>query len=231
MILRQIVCLGVLTYALAAQDMGKVHFIRASGEASVSAKPDQAQVSIGVISRAVTAEAAAAQNATESSQVLAAVKAALETGGTVKTSGYSISPQYDYSNNHAPKVTGYEASNTVMVTIDQLARLSKVIDAATSTGANNINGIFFTLRDDSGVRAQVLAEAAVKARANAEAIAKALNVRVMGVLQAEPSEAPIVRPMPMMAAKNFVAGAAPATPIESGSLDIRATVTVTLEVQ
>ena len=230
MVLGQLICLTVLTGAVTAQDMSKVHFVRASGEASVSAKPDQAQVSIGVMSRANTAETAAAQNASESSRVLGAMKAALGAGGTVKTSGYSISPQYDYSNNHAPKVTGYEASNTVMVTVEQLPLLSKVIDAATSTGANNVNGISFTLRDDSAVRAKVLAEAAVKARANAEAIAKALNVRIVGVLRAEPSEAPVVRPMPMMAAKAF-GGAAPATPIESGDLDIRATVTVTLEVQ
>ena len=117
------------------------------------------------------------------------------------------------------------------VTVDDLALLGKVIDAATATGANNVNGISFKLKDASAVRAQVLGDAAVRARANAEAIAKALGVQVAGLLSAEPSEVPTIRPM----MKSFVAGAAladrVATPIEAGDLDIHATVTVMLEVR
>src|SRR5581483_298458 len=161
---------------LPAQEAPRAHFVRASGDAVIHAKPDRAEITIGVSSRASSAQAAAAKNAEESSQVQAAIKQALDGGGTVKTSGYSLSPQYDYSNGHAPRLTGYEANNTVTVTIDQLSLLGKVIDAATGTGATNINGVSFTLKDDSAVKQQALSEAATKARANAEALARALDV-------------------------------------------------------
>jgi uncharacterized protein len=219
--------------AAAAEDSAaKVHFIRASGEATVHAKPDRAQVSIGVVTQAPTAPAASAQNATQTSAVLDAVKRALGSNDEIKTSGYSISPQYQYTNGRPPKITGYQASNSVLATVDDLSLTGKVVDAASDAGANNITGISFSLRDDNAIRAQALAEAALKARSAAEAIAKALNVHIARVLEADTTEAPVVRPMNKAFAM-MSEGAAPRapTPIEPGDLDVRASVTVSFEVQ
>jgi hypothetical protein len=219
--------------AAAAQDSAaKVHFIRASGEATARAKPDRAQVSIGVVTQAPTAQAASAQNATQTSAVLDAIKRGLGSSGEIKTSGYSISPQYQYTNGRPPKITGYQASNTVLITVNDLSLTGKVIDAANEAGANEITGISFSLRDDNAIRAQALAEAAVKARSAAEAIAKALNVHITAVLEADTTEAPVVRPMNKAFAM-MSEGAAPRapTPIEPGDLDVHASVTVSFEVQ
>ena len=215
---------------LAQSPLPPPHFVRASGEATVTAKPDRALINIGVTTHATSAQAASTQNATQTTQVLDSIRRVLGNAGEVKTAGYSLSPQYDYPSGHPARLTGYDASNTVLVRVDDLPVLGKIIDAATSTGANNITGISFTLKDETAVRAEALKEAGIKARENAEALAKALNVQVVGLLQAEPSEAnvrPLVQPMLMMAAKT----AAPSTPIESGTLDIHATVSVTLEVR
>ncbi len=228
---RLFLCLFVLLASLlAAQDSPRPHFVRASGEAIISAKPDRAEVTIAVSTRAPTAQTASAQNASESARVLSSIKQALGPGGQVKTSGYSLAPQYDYSNGHAPRLTGYEASNSFIVRVDELSLLGKVIDAATASGANNVNGISFTLRDSSAVREQVLAEAATRARANAEALAKALQVQVVGLLEAEPTEAPVLNPLTRLVMAASMAMHA-ATPIEAGNLEIRASVSVTLQVR
>ncbi len=220
---------GVMT---AQEPARPPHVVRASGEATVTAKPDRAQVSIGVQTQAASAQEASAQNAAQTSHVLEVVKRTLGNGGEVKTSGYSVSPQYQFPKEGGPgKIVDYQASNTVEVTIDDLSLTSKVLDAATQSGANNVQGISFMLKDDSAVRSQALAEAAVKARASAEAIAKALSLRVTGVLQAEASGGTSpVRPM-MMQSRAMVVGGIQPTPIEAGNLDIHASVTVTLEVQ
>lgn len=211
-----------------AQSPAATHFVRASGEATISAEPDRASIEIGVATRASTAEAAAEQNAEQTSEVLKTIRRALGSGGEVKTSSYTLTPQYDYPNNQPARLTGYDATNTVLVTVDELSLLGKIIDAATKSGANNIARISFTLKDDTAVRASALREAAIRARTNAEVIAKALNLQTVGVLQAEPSEVPSIRPlaMPMNAVSMRQA---PATPIESGSLEVHAVVTVTLE--
>lgn len=222
----------VVPALLFGQDPSKIHFVRASGEAVVKAKPDKAEIDIGVTNQSPTAQAAAADNAAQTTQVVDAVKKTLGAAGELKTSGYAISPQYQYANGKPPKITGYQASNTVLVTVNDLALLGKVIDAASNEGANNINGINFGLKDDSAVRRQALVEATEKARASAEAIAKALNVKVVGVLMAEIGETPSFRPVRAQFAKApmAMAQAAP-TPIEAGDLDVRATVTVSLEIQ
>jgi uncharacterized protein len=204
------------------------HFVRASGEATVTTKPDRASIDIGVVTRAVTAQAASEQNAEQTSHLMKVIRQALGAGGEVKTSNYTLAPQYDYGNNRPARLTGYEAANTVAVTVDNLPSLGKIIDAATKAGANDIRGISFSLKDDAALRAEALREATLRARANAEVIAKALDVQIAGVLQAEPSEASAIRPL-VVPMKALAMREAPATPIESGTLEVHATVTVTLE--
>jgi uncharacterized protein len=232
--LRRLLCVSLLlASAMSAQDTPKLgHTVRASGEATVTAKPDRAQITIAVLTQASTAQAASAKNATQTTQVLDAVKRAIGVSGQITTTGYSISPDYQYSRDGSPaKVIGYNATNTVLVTVDDLSLVGKIIDSATSAGANNINNIAFTLRNDEPVRAQALAEAAAKARASAEAIAKALNLQVVGIMNAEATEAPTVRPIFAQARATAQVNAGAPTPIETGTLDIHAGVIVTLQVQ
>jgi uncharacterized protein YggE len=232
--LRRLLCASLLlASAMSAQDTPKLgHTVRASGEATVTAKPDRAQITIAVLTQASTAQAASAKNATQTTQVLDAVKRAIGVSGQITTTGYSISPDYQYSRDGSPaKVIGYNATNTVLVTVDDLSLVGKIIDSATSAGANNINNIAFTLRNDEPVRAQALAEAAAKARASAEAIAKALNLQVVGIMNAEATEAPTVRPIFAQARATAQVNSGAPMPIETGTLDIHAGVIVTLQVQ
>ena len=202
--------------------------VRATGEGSVTVKPDQAIVSIGVITQAATADAAASQNATQVTILLDRLKKELGSNGELRTSGYSLSPNYHYPTPPAsgsPTISGYTASNTVQATTRDLPSVGRLIDAATRAGANHVQGIQFMLRDEQPARAQALKQAAQAARANAEAIAAALGVRVVGLRSAETALAEPIRPRVM-----FEAAARASTPVEPGTVDIRATVTVTLDV-
>lgn len=203
--------------------------IRAIGEATVSAAPDQAIITVSVMTQAPTAQAAAADNATKTSAVLAAVKKALEPGAEVKTVGYSLAPAYTYPREGGePKITGYQASNSVLVKTADLSRVGPVIDAATAAGANNIQGLQFTIKDNRAVERQALEMAARNAVEKTKAIAAGLGVTVGRVVMAEEGGAsvqPVYRDT--MA---FKAAAASPTPIESGSVEVHATVTVTVAI-
>ncbi len=227
-----VIALGCMNLAMTAQEPARrlPPVVRASGQATVDATPDQAEVSVGVSNQQKTAQAAAADNANRTTAVVNAVKSLVGHGDEVKTQQYSVNPAYSYPKpGGSPVIDGYNAKNTVHVTVHDLASVGKVIDAAMQAGATNVNGVNFTLKNDEAVRQQALALAAQKARANAEAIAKALGLRVVGVLEAQSGEASTVRPLyaPMMAQR---AMAAAPTPIESGSVSVEASVTVTLEV-
>jgi uncharacterized protein YggE len=129
-----------------SQELPKAsHVVRASGEATVSAKPDRAEISIGVVTQAPTAETSSQQNAEQTSQVMATLKRLVGSAGELKTTNYSVSPQYDYPKDGKPRLTGYRTSNTVQVTLNDLALLGSVIDKSVSSGANEITGIAFSL--------------------------------------------------------------------------------------
>jgi uncharacterized protein YggE len=149
----------------------------------------------------------------------------------LKTTSYTLNPNYRYHPKEGePTIDGYTALNVVEVTLDDLGRIGAVIDAATQAGANRIQGIQFTLRDQDAVRAQALREAATRARAEVDVLASALGLKVLRVLTVEESS-PRVMPLRVYngAARAAAADAAP-TPVEGGTLDITADVTLSVEV-
>lgn len=205
--------------------------IQVTGHAQVSEAPDRVYIDIGVTTQARQSEAAASENAARSSTVIAAVKRAAGPDAQLTTTEYSISPNYTYpQGGGTPTLLGYNVSNVVQVRLDDLRRIGNVIDAATQAGSNIVQGIRFTLRDDQVPRDQALREAALNARQDADALAGALGLRVVRVLSVSEqgaAELPIYQPGRIYAQSRAMA--AP-TPVEGGTLDVGATVTLTVEV-
>jgi hypothetical protein len=206
-------------------------FVRAAAEAVVTAKPDRAVLDIGVVTQAPTAQAASAQNATQLDAAIREIRTAMGAGSELKTIGYSVHPEYRYPQGGGqPKITGYTATNVLEVTLNDVSLVGKVIDVATQSGANTVTGLHFTLKDESAVKTRALREAAANARAKTEAMAQALGLRIVRVLSAEETGTNIIRPLAGEMQSFARAAAAPATPVESGTIEVRANVTVTVEV-
>jgi uncharacterized protein len=207
-------------------------FVRASGEATITARPDRATVAVGVMTEAATAEAAAAQNAKRTDAVVARLKQLLGPQAQLRTIGYNLSENRRFPRDGGtPTVVGYIANNTVEATIDDLSLVGKVIDGATKAGANNVHRLQFTLKDEQQARAEALQAATKNARRSAEAMASALGLKVVRVLSVSDTEQPPVRPMMEMARMSAPqAMADTTTPIEPGTLEIRASVTLVVEV-
>ncbi len=207
-----------------------VSSIRVSGDSQVTVKPDRVQIDIGVTTHGEASTEAASQNARQVDAVIAAVKKSAGPTAVLKTVNYSLQPSYKYQNGHEPMLTGYNVSNVVQVQVDDLTKTSSVIDAAAQAGANNVRGISYTLRDQDGAHADALRKAVARARADAEVLASALNLRVLRVLSVEETGQRFVPMMRSMAAAPAAAAAEVATPVESGTLEISASVVLTVEV-
>jgi uncharacterized protein len=224
---------AVLACALIAPALAQqppVSSIRVTGDSQVTAKPDRVQIDIGVTTHAEHSQEAATENAREVEAVLSAVKKAAGPTAVLKTVNYSLSPTYKYQNGHEPTLTGYSAANLVQVTLDDLTKISNVIDAAAQAGANNVRGIAFTLRDQDAVHADALRKAAAKARADAEVLAAALGLKIVRVLTVEETGGRFVPVMRSMSAASAATAGEVATPVESGTLDISASLVLTVEV-
>jgi uncharacterized protein YggE len=223
-------------WAQAAVAPATLSSIRVTGDARVSAKPDRVQIDLGVQNQAPLSQDAASANARQLEAVLAAVRKAAGAGAQLRTVSYSLTPVYQYHSGVAsgggePTITGYTALNVVEVVLDELARIGDVIDAGTRAGANRVQGIQWTLRDQDTVRAQALREAATRAHAEAEVLAAALNLRILRVLTVEESSPQIVPVrVHMAAARSAVSAADVPTQVEAGTLDVSASVNLTVEV-
>ena len=191
--------------------------ITVQGSASVTSVPDRAELSFGVESQGETAKAALAANAAEMRRVIAAVKAA---GGTdVKTQSVSLSPRYDERN----EVQEFVATNTVAATVKDVGKAGSLIDAAVDAGANQVYGPSLSAGDQSELYRNALKAAVADARASAQSLASASGLvlgRITAIVEGGGSS-----PQPYAVAdKAMVAGS---TPIEPGTQQLTATVTVT----
>ncbi|HEX4965306.1 MAG TPA: SIMPL domain-containing protein [Thermoanaerobaculia bacterium] len=213
--------------------MDAVSILTVSGSGQARVAPDLATVRLGVVAQAPTARAAQDQVSRTAGAVLDAIRKVGIAAEDLQTSGLSLSPLYSQSNrpggeSQAPRITGYQANNTVTVRVTDLAKAGPVIDAGLGAGANTLDGVDFGLRNDEAARAQALADAARAARAKAETLAKALGVRLGEILEVTEGGVSVSPPpYPRFGAVRAMAESAMApTPVSAGQVGVEASVTI-----
>ncbi len=192
--------------------------ILVTGHGETHITPDRATIQIGVESRAITAAAAAAENATKQASVIAAIKRLGVADEQITTSNYSISPEQRYEPNHPPVITGYIVTNTVVVDIRKITAVGPVLDAALANGANVISGLSFFASNTEGARRTAIAAAVAAARADADVAARAAGGTLGGLLEINVGSYSPPGPRPMLMMSPDVASRAMQadTPIASG---------------
>jgi len=202
-----------------------------SGEGVVKVTPDQAWVRIGTESRSKNSKEAQQRNA----EVMAAVQQKLTALGipkdAVKTVGIDLQPEFDY-NNGRQTLRGYVARNTVEVRVDDFAKVGDVLDAAVASGATNVHGLRFDVKNRELVEEQALQRAVTDGLGKAQTIAGAAKRAVDRIIRIEEQFVGGGGPQPMMerAMMSRMAADAP-TPVEAGEIEIRAMVRVTVAIK
>jgi hypothetical protein len=205
--------------------------LAAYGETKIA--PDQATINLGVQSRAATAQEAMRLNNVAMNRVTAALRAQGVAERDIQTSGLNLNPQMQYAENQAPRVTGYEASNQVTVTVNDLARLGPTVDAVVAAGSNQINGIGFGLRDPKAAENAARQDAVRQLRAKADLYAQATGHKVRRLVSLNEgtsySNPPPPRPYARMAMAE--AASSDAANISPGELKVRVDVSATYELE
>ena len=203
-----------------------------SGEGVVKRAPDRAWVAIAAESRARTAPEAQKLNTDAMAAVLDKIKSLGVAAEAIKTVAYTLQPEFEYQNGRQ-NLRGYVARNQVEVRVDELPKLGDIMANAVGTGATSISGVRFDLKDREGAEGEALRVAVRDARRRADAAAAGAGVKIVQVLRIdEQREVDNIRPMPMMAAAPRMEMAAPAAvPVESGQIEVRAHVTMTVRIE
>ncbi len=202
------------------------HTIAMTGHGEVRAAPDMAQVTIGVTASATTAAQAVAANSARMKTVFAALAKLGVPERNIQTANFFVSPQYTNGDNNTPRrLTGYQVNNDVTVRVEDVGKLGSALDALVAAGANQINGISFSIQNDGPLLEKARAQAVADARARAETYAKAAGVSLGPILSISEGggESP-PRPMYRMSAM------AAETRIAPGEQSVTADVSVVWEI-
>jgi len=195
--------------------------LSAFGEAKV--QPDMATIQLGVTTEGATAAAAMAANNAQMARVMTALRAAGLAAKDIQTSNLNLSPKYVYGQNQAPRLTGYQASNDVRITVHDLSRLGPAVDATVSAGANQVNGISFGLNDRTAAESAARAQAVRALQAKADEYARATGYRVLRLVSlTEGASVQGPRPMALPMARMQ---AAASVPVSAGEMEVRIDVT------
>ncbi len=204
--------------------------LSATGE--VTAAPDMARVTAGVVAEAATAAAAMADQRTRMTGVMEALAAAGIPAADIQTTSLELFPVYapfdpEQAGRRQERIIGYRAANRVTVTARDLAAVGPTLDALVEAGANDISNIVFDIEDSESLMDAARRDAVATLRARAALYADAADVRLGRLLELSESAGYIPAPRMEMARGM----AADATPVSGGEMTISVTVNATWEIR
>lgn len=221
-----VVCASFATVTVAQE---APNGITVSGQGVVALAPDMATIRLGVTERAELASDAMAQTSEKVAAILAQLDALAVAGLDRQTSGLYLRPVYDNrprDDNAPQQVVGYEAGNTVSVTVRDLTKLGPLLDAVIAKGANDFNGLQFGLQDNAEALIAARKGAVADAMARAAQLADAAGVKLGNLVRMSESSQGFM-PMEMKSAQMRSMD----MPIATGEIDVSAQVTLQFEIK
>lgn len=216
--------------------------VQGSGQATLP--PDVARVSFTVENTKATVAEAQAATTKQANAAIEYVKGQGIAEKDVKTLFYNISPQYSYPNpcpvgalcpeyTRAPKVIGYQVSETVQVTVRDLSAVGELLGGLGKLEVQNLNGPAFALDDPTAGYDAARADAIAKAKAQANLLAKQLGVRLGKIVNFSESSGGYPYPMYAMGrgGEMDVKSSAPVPNIPTGENTYNASVSITYEIR
>ena len=206
----------------------KIPTIQVTGTGSVQVKPDTASISIGVSTEDGNAQNAVSRNNAATAKVISELEAAVIEKKDLKTSNFSVYPQYRTEGSDKHPVVTYRASNTVTVTVHNLDKVGDILTKAVTAGSNQISGPNFSVSDAEKYLAEARKKAVENAIAKASVYANAAGLKLGSILSMveEGAAAPVYAPR----SASFSAAAAP-VPVEAGEESIQARILLVVELK
>jgi uncharacterized protein YggE len=159
----------------------------------------------------------------------------------IKTSEYSLTPQYDYNWCHksekdftpcSPKIIGYSFTQSAAVKIRNFDTINTIIGGLSAKGANTISDITFTIDDPESYKNQARIEALNKIKTQAQVLSKETDIKIGKIISVNEGSYPTqLYENNVKATLGSVPQASTPAPIETGTQEISVTMTVSYEIK
>ena len=200
------------------------------GRGEVLVDPDEAVVQVGVREEAISAKEAqlAVNKAVE--KILAALANLEISPQQIRTSQLNLQAVYSDARNRRengePQIIAYRASYNLSVRTSDLSKVSSVIDTALESGANQLSGIHFELKDDRGAQKEALRRAVSDAEEKARVIAEAAGAQLHQIMEIIENGATIRPPVMGRTAMMAAEMSGPPTAVMPGQMTVIGQVTI-----
>lgn len=205
----------------------KTDLFTVSGEGKITVTPDVAILNLGMTTKKNTVKLAQAEANTVVNALTNAVKEFGVKETDIKTTNYSVYPDYDY-NAGSNRIVGYNVNINLSVTVRNIDSVNEILDKATTLGANTVGGIQFTVDEEKlkeltqEARKKAVEDAKIKASSLSTAAGMTLG-KIVNIQEGGNSPRPVY-----FAAKDAV-GMGGGAEVQPGSTDITSTITLYYE--
>ena len=199
--------------------------ITVTGEGHVETVPDMATITLGVSHRAKEARTAMAQTSESVAQIIARLEAVGVAPRDVQTRQVTLNPVWtdpNKSGDISVRIAGFQASNTLYVRVRDLPSLGAVLEAVIEDGANEFNGLQFTVQDVDPLIVEARKLAVADAMAKAQQLAEAAGVTLGPVLTISEHGGGRPTPMAQMSMRDSAGG----VPIAGGEISLSVNVSM-----
>lgn len=219
-----------ISYPLTITTTTKSTELAVVGEGKVEATPDTVYIDVGItVNNQSTTEAAQKRIDEVNNSILAAMEKLGIAKADIKTTNYSVYPNYKYESNEN-RINGYNGNASISIKVSDVKLATQVTTEATKAGANQINGSRFVIDKPEKYREQARNEAIANARQQAEMLAKQLGIklgRVTNIVESSPNG--VIGPMYARSAEMGLGAGGGGAQFEPGTQTISSTVTLYFE--
>jgi uncharacterized protein YggE len=201
--------------------------IQVVGNGEVAARPDTAEISIGVTTEDRNVQQAVTGNNAAIDKIIGQLTRSGIDQRDIQTANFSVFPQYDQDRSGVTAPRSFRVSNTVEVTVRALSQLSRILGDVVAAGSNQINGLSFYFAQPEPILQEARKRAVEDATRKAEVLARAAGVRLGRLTLISETGTP---PSQMYQTRNFAAKAARNVPVEAGESTLGAQVTMIWEI-
>ncbi len=214
-----------ISYPLTVTNLTKSAELSVVGEGKVEVVPDKAEINLGITVQNAASVTEAQQAINEvNNKLISAMKGLGIKAADIKTSNYSINPNYSDQLRSAQTISGYNGDASITVSVRNTALVSRALEAATQAGANEVRGVSYTVEDPNKYREEARNKAITNAKEQAAKLAKTLGIRLGKVTNIVESPSSGAYPLYRSAEAQVGVGGAP--DIEPGTQTITSTVTL-----
>lgn len=238
---------GYYNYRQAQNIVNPERIISFSAEGKVLAKPDIAKIVIGIITQGEKAETVQKENNEKMEEVIAFVKKQGVAEDDIKTTSYTLTPQYDYNWCHEaqettyriscpPKIVGYQLSQGATIKIRDFEKINTIIGGLSEKGVNQISNVSFEIDDPEAYKNEARIQALNKIEERAKILSAKTNIRLGKIINISEGSSiyPIYRTLETekaMAGSAEDSAVSSQAPIESGTEEISITLNVIYELK